>query len=201
VNAYNAFMRARLVFPLLLLAGCSTPVPMPPDQPGGWGKFTGPFNVELLEDGRKLRLLNDMTYTDPAGVAWLAPAGWVVDGATIPKEFWSSIGGPLEGQYRNASIFHDVACDKRERRWDEAAVMFYNAMRCGGVKERKAKLMFAAVYMYGPHWPAPGRTAARPQMQVPRRPTPAEVERLRKLIENENPSVEQIRAMKPEFAQ
>lgn len=187
-------MRARFLFPFLLLAGCTAPGPMPPNQPGGWGKFTGPFNVELLDDGRKLRLLNELTYTDPAGVAWLAPAGWIVDGATIPKEFWSYIGGPLEGRYRNASIFHDVACDKRDRPWDDAAVMFYNAMRCGGVKEQKAKLMFAAVYNYGPHWPPPGRTAARPLVRTPRRPSAGEVERLRAFVEKENPSIDQIRA-------
>ncbi|MDQ6861624.1 MAG: DUF1353 domain-containing protein, partial [Verrucomicrobiota bacterium] len=145
-------MRARFLLPWLLLVSCSTPVHVPstPTPASGWGKFAGPFNVELLEDGRRLRLLNDLTYTDPAGLAWLAPAGWVVDGASIPKQFWSYIGGPLEGRYRNASIFHDVACDKRDRPWDDAAVMFYNAMRCGGVDETKAKLMFYAVARYGP---------------------------------------------------
>src|SRR5712692_9140850 len=33
--------------------------------------------------------------------------------ASIPRAFWSVIGGPLEGQYRNASVFHDVACDQK----------------------------------------------------------------------------------------
>jgi hypothetical protein len=189
-------MRARFALSfLLVLAGCTSPLPTPPDQPGGWGKFTGPFNVELLDDGRRLKLLNDMTYTDPAGAQWLAPAGWVVDGATIPKQFWSYIGGPLEGRYRNASIFHDVVCDKRDRPWDAAALMFYNAMRCGGVKEDKAKLMYAAVYLYGPHWTSGKRAAAKPAMQVPRKPTAEEAERLKNIIEKENPSLERIREL------
>jgi hypothetical protein len=189
-------MRARFFAIALLLAGCAGPVPKPPDQPGGWGKFTGPFNVELLEDGRRLRLLNDVTYTDPVGRVWVAPAGWVVDGATIPKQFWSYIGGPLEGRYRNASIFHDVVCDKRDRPWDAAALMFYNAMRCGGVKEDKAKVMYAAVYLYGPHWPAPGAPASvRGMAQASRPPSQQEVERVKNFIETKNPSLEQIRAL------
>ncbi|MDQ6654293.1 MAG: DUF1353 domain-containing protein [Verrucomicrobiota bacterium] len=187
-------MRARWLLPLLLLASCAGPLPspVPSGQPSGWGKFTGPFNVELLDDGRRLRLLNEVSYTDPAGVEWRTPAGWVVDGASIPKQFWTAIGGPLEGRYRNASIFHDYVCDKRDRSWEAAARMFYNAMRCGGVEERKAKLMYAAVYLYGPHWTVGGRTETRPRLQARRSPTAADVRRLRQFVARENPSLDQI---------
>ncbi len=30
--------------------------------------------------------------------------------------------------------------------------MFHEACRCGGVPERKAKIIFAAVYHFGPRW-------------------------------------------------
>ena len=79
----------------------------------GWGSYSAEPKTEWLKDGRKMKLLEQVTYTDPAAKVWIAPAGWIVDGASIPRAFWSVIGGPLEGQYRNASVFHDVACDQK----------------------------------------------------------------------------------------
>ena len=66
--------------------------------------------------------------------------------------FWSLIGGPFEGRYRNASVVHDVACDARTQPSDEVHRMFYFACRCGGVEEAKAKAMYFAVLHYGPQW-------------------------------------------------
>jgi hypothetical protein len=34
--------------------------------------------------------------------------------------------------------------------------MFYDACRCGGVSSKKAKVMYWAVYNFGPRWFAPG---------------------------------------------
>jgi hypothetical protein len=75
-----------------------------------WGTFPVPAKVELLDDGRQLRLQEDFVYLDPRGRAWTAGKNSVVDGASIPKAFWTITGGPLEGKYRNASIVHDEAC-------------------------------------------------------------------------------------------
>ena len=80
------------------------------------------------------------------------PAGSVVDGASIPQVFWSLVGGPFEGEYRNASVVHDVACDRKSEPWEAVHLMFYNACRCGGVGEKKAKLLYWAVYLGGPRW-------------------------------------------------
>lgn len=104
---------------------------------------------------------------------------------------------PLEGRYRNASIFHDYVCDQRDRPWEAAARMFYNAMRCGGVEERKAKLMYAAVFLYGPHWTVGGRAETPPRAQRRRAPTAADVRRLEQFVARENPSIEQIESKAP----
>jgi Protein of unknown function (DUF1353) len=58
-------------------------------------------------------------------------------------------------EYRNASVVHDVACDTRDHPWQDVHRMFYEACRAGGVGEQKAKLVYAAVYHFGPKW-APG---------------------------------------------
>jgi uncharacterized protein DUF1353 len=117
-----------------------------------YGKFNGKVVSEWLEDGRTMRLENDFSYVDPDGKVWLAPANSQVDGASIPQAFWTLIGGPLEGQYRNASVVHDVACVEKSEPSENVHRMFYFACRCGGVSESKAKAMYYAVATFGPRW-------------------------------------------------
>jgi len=99
-----------------------------------------------------MTLLDDFGYVDPGKITWKAPKGHKIDGASIPPVFWSFIGGPFEGKYRNASVVHDYECDVKQRPWRTVHRMFYNASRCGGVEATKAKVMFAAVYHFGPRW-------------------------------------------------
>jgi hypothetical protein len=119
---------------------------------GNWGKFPRPPVVELLDNGRQMRLLEDFAYVDPHGTVWTAPKDSIVDGASIPRVFWTITGGPLEGKFRNASIVHDVACDRMSVPSDKVHQMFYEACRCGGVPENEASLLYAAVYHFGPEW-------------------------------------------------
>ena len=100
-----------------------------------------------------MRLLSPLAYFDPTGVEWNAPSGWVVDGASIPQVAWSFIGGPFEGKYRNASVIHDVGCDQKNRPWEAVHEVFYSAMLTSGVETWRAKIMYAAVYHFGPRRP------------------------------------------------
>ncbi|MFM8703989.1 MAG: DUF1353 domain-containing protein [Planctomycetia bacterium] len=71
-----------------------------------WGSFEGRVVAEWHDDGREMTLVAPFAYLDPAAVRWAAPAGSVVNGASIPRAFWSVIGGPFEGRFRNASVVH-----------------------------------------------------------------------------------------------
>ncbi len=135
------------LFPLTFLSTTSLLADTPP-----WGFFSGRPKFELLDGGRKIKLLEDFSYTDPQARAWVAPAGWIVDGASIPGAFGSIIGGPLDGPYRNAAIIHDVACDQKTAPWEDVHLTFYHALRCGGVGEIEAKILYYAVYQFGPRW-------------------------------------------------
>ena len=115
-------------------------------------RFQGTVVAEWLPDGRRMRLTEPLTYFDERGLAWEAPKGAIVDGASIPQFAWSYIGGPFEGKYRLASVIHDVACDRKTRPWEAVHLAFYSAMVAAGVELSKAKLMFAAVYHFGPRW-------------------------------------------------
>lgn len=120
-----------------------------------FGRFEGNVQTEWLDlvgDHRRMRLLSDFAYVDPNGLEWEAPNGWIIDGASIPKIFWTAVGSPFEGPYRRASVIHDVACDQKIRPWQAVHRTFYNAMRAEGLGAIKAKIMYAAVYAGGPRW-------------------------------------------------
>lgn len=126
------------------------------EPPAQWGSYPNrPFAVQDLvpPDGRRLSLLRDFNYVDQKKRMWEAPTGLIVDGASIPMPFWSVIGGPFEGLYREASIVHDAGCCAQTQPWKDVHHMFYNAMRCSGVGWAKAKTMFFAVWAFGPRWP------------------------------------------------
>ena len=120
-----------------------------------FGHFVGDVVAVFMSDGRRMQLNADFAYISPSGKRWEAPKGSIVDGASIPQVFWAVVGGPFEGQYRNASVVHDVACVKRSEKWEDVHRMFYYAMRAGGVSESRAALMYAAVYKFGPRWDQP----------------------------------------------
>jgi hypothetical protein len=84
---------------------------------------------------------------------WTAPAGTLTDGASIPEVFWSVIGGPFEGKYRDAAVNHDYECCVKMHAWQSVHRMFYAGMRANGEEAWLAKLMYFAVYFFGPRWP------------------------------------------------
>jgi hypothetical protein len=131
------------------------------------GSYSGSPKAELDKNGRTLTLLEDFSYTDPQGRAWVAPKGSVVDGASIPTWAWPIIGGPLEGKYRDSSVIHDVACIKHWAQWETVHEVFYWGMLASGVEEWRAKVMFTAVYHFGPRWPRTVIVTGLPASQTP----------------------------------
>lgn len=99
-----------------------------------------------------MQLLEDFSYVDPDGLEWKAGRTSVVDGASIPRALWSSVGPPFVGDYRRASVVHDVACEKREAPSEAVHLMFYYAMRADGMGWVKANVMYQAVKRFGPNW-------------------------------------------------
>jgi len=155
-----------------------------------WGYFSGPIETRWEADGRTMTLLNELRYTDPKGVVWIAPAGSRVDGASIPRALWPFFGGPFEGKFRNASVLHDVAYDQKSRPWKQVDRMFYDAMRCSGVGAVKAKTFYYALYRHGRHW-----KSAKKRPDDGSRSTavnPAEVDAIEEWIRQTNPTLDQI---------
>lgn len=172
-----------------------------------FGKFEGTVVADWGNDeGRYMTLTQDFRYVDPGDKVWIAPKGSRVNGASIPQAFWSVIGGPFEGEYRNASVVHDVYCETMSEPWEDVHEMFYSACRCGGVNEKKAKLLYWAVYHYGPRWKTvkvrsggPKKAAAKAAggVRTVRVATPfpedADLEAAKQYFENNSPDLAEIR--------
>ena len=99
-------------------------------------------------------------FRDPNGLLWSVPPGREVDGASIPRPFWSFIGGPFAGRYMNASVIHDHYCDVKTRTEHDTHRNFYYGMRVAGVATWKAKFMYWVVELFGPEWVLTGRMEA-----------------------------------------
>lgn len=121
-------------------------------------RFVGEIDTRWLSDGRRMKLLSSYEFIDSRGIQWFAPAGWIIDGASIPRFFWRACD-PFIGRYRNASVVHDVYCDTKERPSHAVHAMFHEAMLAGGCPRWKAWLMWQAVRLFGPRFQGKARAA------------------------------------------
>jgi Protein of unknown function (DUF1353) len=95
-----------------------------------------------------MQVLEGFWFKDPTHKTWLTPAGWKIDGASIPRALWTLVGSPYTGDYRRASIVHDKACDDaggNAGARSAADRMFYHACREGGCSIFEATLLYIGV--------------------------------------------------------
>lgn len=120
-----------------------------------FGEFNGDVVTRWLRDAgadRTMELVEDFIYIAPDGTAWEARAGRRINGASIPPSLWASVGPPYVGDYRRATVLHDVACEDQTKPHEDVHLMFYHAMRCDGVSYFRAMYMYQAVKRFGPKW-------------------------------------------------
>ena len=115
--------------------------------------FSNTVKVEWKAgSSRKMTLLEDVTFTDSHGKVWLASADSKIDGASIPRFFWFLVGSPFVGRYRRASVIHDVYCVTRSEPYQAVHKVFNEMMKADKVTKLKRKIMFKAVWYFGPRW-------------------------------------------------
>jgi hypothetical protein len=159
-----------------------------------FGHFVGKFVAEFGEDGRRVTLMEPFGYVDPVGIEWNVPDGYKTDGASVPAALWA-LYPPFTGNYRSAAVIHDYYCDNKERSWQDTHKVFYYAMRASDVDERTAKVMYGAVYLFGPRWgpgTAPGQRNAAPVVSQGQQV--ALMKELKALVETENPDLDKLLA-------
>jgi len=117
-------------------------------QPGYYGDLL----LKFLSDGRNMEVAQPFGFVDSQARKWEVPTGTVTDGASIPQAFWSIIGSPFVGKFRLAAVIHDHYCKTKLRSWADTHAAFYESMIASGEDKKKALLMWAAVYRFGPRW-------------------------------------------------
>jgi hypothetical protein len=114
-----------------------------------YGKFSGnPITEWLIDEksgDRDMRLVEKFSYTDPDGRVWDAPKGSIINGASIPRPLWSTVGNPYTDDYRRASVVHDVACGTPGVDRKEADEMFHYACLAGGCGLLQARILYIGV--------------------------------------------------------
>ncbi|MBC7686304.1 MAG: DUF1353 domain-containing protein [Bdellovibrionales bacterium] len=148
------------------------------------GRFSGNPKTEWLSDkgdDRVMRVIAPFWYLDPDGRRWDVPAGTIINGASIPRTLWSSVGSPYTGDYRRAALVHDAAVGREGVLRQEADTMFHFACLCGGCSMLQAKLLYAGVrvgtWASGNHLLAMDAVAIAPgSARLPGQQTPRELE-------------------------
>ncbi|MEQ1648340.1 MAG: caspase family protein [Hyphomicrobiaceae bacterium] len=135
---------------VLVLAALAIQCIFTPSQAAG--RFSGEVSATWLANGRDMELTAPISYLDSKGVDWSVPKGTIVDGASIPRALWSVVGSPFTGKYRKASVVHDYYCQTMKRPWKEVHQTFYEAAMTEGNSSTHSKLLYAAVYTWGPRW-------------------------------------------------
>jgi len=115
-------------------------------------------------------MAHELEFVDSSHKKWTAPKGTLTDGASIPPVFVPMVGAPTSKEFVNAAAIHDAYCgvgndelaQYHSDTWQNVHRMFYDALRVGGTPPKKAKIMFAAVYIGGPRW-----TLARARQSTP----------------------------------
>lgn len=116
------------------------------------GRFVGEVVAKWLPSGREMQLTAPFRYVDARGKEWAVPAGVTIDGASIPRVLWTTVGPPFTGKYRKASVVHDYFCLTMSRPWQDVHQIFFEASLVEGNTPVHARMMYAAVYAWGPRW-------------------------------------------------
>lgn len=74
--------------------------------------------------------------------------GFVFDGASIPRIFWSIIGGNFQPEFLAPSLVHDYLCVTGNVERKEADKIFRELLLMNDVPEFRAALMYRAVRVW-----------------------------------------------------
>ena len=114
-------------------------------------EFTELPTTQLLPGGTKRKLVKPFSYyiKKKGGDTIVVPAGFITDGASIPRFAWSIIGGPMSGKYVAAAILHDWLYHIQTFSRKKSDLIFLKAMAVLGVTRLKRKTIYWAVRIGG----------------------------------------------------
>ena len=113
------------------------------------GHINGELNISPTSNTRKWKTNKEVTYTTDSGELILVPAGFVTDGASIPRALWWIVGHPYMGNYARAALVKDYLYVTAKLTKKEADLIFLDIMTIDGVKKWRRKVMYQAVKWFG----------------------------------------------------
>lgn len=102
----------------------------------------------ILRGSRRFKLIAPFAYMSSCGIITV-PAGFVTDGASIPRVFWSILD-PF-GSYFKAAVIHDFLYSPWNIRFDraESDQLFKEAMYNSGLDWPTREAIYRAVRLFG----------------------------------------------------
>ena len=112
--------------------------------------FEKPAEIEFVPYSPKIKLVSDLIYCCKRyEKTFVAERGFICDGASIPRIFWTVMGHPFDYRWRSASILHDWFYRRGGVTRKQADKIFYDGLRYKGVRKTKAWAMYLAVRVGG----------------------------------------------------
>ena len=107
--------------------------------------FTKPLKGEFLGNNRFELGETFVYYTEDGEDTIEVPVGFISDGASIPRIFWTIIGSPWSGKYAKAAVIHDFLYVRQFYTRKKSDLIFLEGMKVLGVSWWKRKAMYWAV--------------------------------------------------------
>jgi len=103
---------------------------------------------EVIDNGRKRQLTEDYTYEN-SKYKITVKAGFITDGASIPKAFWTVLSSPFSGPLVYGAVIHDglYAAMKLPRKVCDG--LLYEMGSEMGYNKIKDKLVYRVVRLFG----------------------------------------------------
>lgn len=115
----------------------------------GIGRFATPLRIEILSQGRLARFLEDFVYVAPDGHHWPTPAGFIMDGGSLPRLLWTRFGGPFDGPNIFIGAVHDPRYRFADTTRENADHLLLDVGRCAGFSDEDAMAIYLGVRLGG----------------------------------------------------
>jgi hypothetical protein len=107
-------------------------------------EFIGGAEYTKANEWGHIMLTKDYCFAVDGKTYWL-PSGYVCDGASIPRPFWSIAGSPFDPEKVPAAFVHDAIYLTHAFTRSDADEILFQLLLQGGCRPRTARTMWAAV--------------------------------------------------------
>lgn len=113
-------------------------------------KFIGKFITEDLPGGEDVwKVSLPFSFIDSKGIRHGVPAGFISDGASIPRVLWPVVGHPRDTDIGQAAALHDLQYRYATVSRKRADEIICEGMECLGASWAKRKAVYAGLRMGG----------------------------------------------------